>query len=79
MRASDESGGNDLLQCSQVGRSSSITGLLRFGIVVRRFYVVESGGSMARWRCKAGGRSGCWGKWFLIPSSHLNLVLVNLV
>lgn len=46
MRASSECGGNDLLQCSQVGRSSSMAGLLRFEIVVWLFYVFKSGGSM---------------------------------
>ena len=49
MRASSESGGNDLLQCSQVGRSSNMMGLLRLGIVACTFYAFESEGSMVRW------------------------------
>ena len=66
MRASGESGGNDLLQCSQVGRSSSMTGLLHHGIVAHLFYVFESRGSMAREGVEVRARAG---KWFLTPIS----------
>ncbi len=50
MRASGESGSNGLLQCSQVGRSSSMSGLLRQGVVACLFYVFKSGGSMGEKR-----------------------------
>ena len=46
MRASRESGGNALLQCSQVGRSSSIEGPRLLRSKTDAFYVVEMRGSM---------------------------------
>jgi len=54
MRASVESGGNALLQCSQVGRSSR----RESSIICKKhqagtFYVAERDGSMARWRIQA--------------------------
>lgn len=68
MRASGEAGGNGLLQCSQVGRSSSMTDLRRVGLVDGVFYVFKPHGSMVMWSNgnAAGGRDE-GRKWPVAP------------